>query len=314
MDIKARLEKINENFPVVEYLNERGMLNNHLFRFTGSPGGMQEYLSINYSTVTPSSSPGIVRCEDDAEVDLFLTLLEGRVSDPSTPFDYQKVLEASNKVYYEGLRDAVSHHCEDRDPENDFPLKDGEVPYWVLEGLGVPDDSTLLYTAGWSDLYGSYWDIPEPDGDNAASLLFHIQGDVGGESHVELGSGDDVENWWGIEEGSLEWFLWAQLFCHSCNLAREHPKYAYVRYDIMGGVWLTPDPENLKSLKSVIKKYDFDSYYQQEPGEALHNWMLAVRKKLVEDDRGYYDDDMIEEFNVLAAEYLPGQQIELVEL
>ena len=314
MDIKARLEKINENFPFIEYINDRGPLDRHLFRLDGSPGGMQEYLSINYADVTPSSSPGIVRCEDEAEVDLFLTLLEKRVSDPSASFDYRNVLKAADNVYYHGLRDAMSHHCEDGDPESDFPLKDGDVPYWILEALGIPDGAVLLYTANWSDLYGSHYDIPVPEGDNAESLLFYIQGDVGAESYVELGSGDDMENWWGVEEGSLEWFLWAQLFCHNCNLARKHPQYAYIRYDIIGGVWLVPDPENLNVLKEVIKKDDFNHYYRQEPEEALRYWMLAVRRRLVEDDRGYYDDSLVEEFNQLAAEYLPGHQIVLVEL
>lgn len=300
------LESINSNFPMIELIKENAgwRETGFIFRFTGAPMGYSAYLAINYSTV-PSMTPGLVRCQDEAEALMFLNLIKERL-ESGEPFDYQKVLDAASGIHHYAMAGAASNHSDEHDSES-LPYE-GEAPYWVLEE--ILDNAYVTYTANWSDIYGHVSDIPTPkDSDRyeSKSILFYINPDCGGETEVELcddGCGDVA--CFGLEEGSLEWFLWCQLFCHNKNLAEEKPKYAYFRYDIIGGVWLLPEPQNLELFPKIIKRDDFKGFAhgwcrEKDEDFVILEWLNAVQSNLEQDED--MDEDEYEKCKQMIQKY-----------
>lgn len=299
------LESINSNFPMIELIksNSGWRETGYMFKFEGAPMGYNAYLAINYSTV-PSMTPGLVRCEDEPEALMFLNILKDRI-ESGEPFDYQKVLEAASGTYHDAMASAANSHSDEYDPES-LPYE-GQAPYWVLEGISIPNNAYITYTANWSDIYGHTSDVPTPkdtDRHESKSILFHIVADNGGEIEVELSDGET--NYFGLEEGGLEWFLWCQLFCHNKNLAEEKPQYAYFRYDIMGGVWLLPEPQNLEMFPKIIKRDDFKGFAhgwcrEKDEDFVILEWLNAVQMNLEQDEN--MDDEEFEKCKRMIEEY-----------
>lgn len=289
------LESINSNFLIVELIksNSGWRETGFMFKFEGAPMGYNAYLAINYGTVVSSMTPGLVRCKNEAEALIFLKLIKDRL-ESGEPFDYQKVLDAASGIYHYALASVASNHSDEHDPES-LPYE-GEVPYWVLEG--IPDNAYVTYTANWSDIYGHVSDIPTPkdqDRHESKSILLHINPDCGGQTEVELC--DDSGDCFGLEEGSLEWFLWCQLFCHNRNLAEEKPKYAYFRYDIMGGVWLLPEPQNLKLFPNFAHGW----CQEKDKDFVILEWLNAVQKNLEQDED--MDEDEFNKYKQMIQKY-----------
>ena len=256
--------------------------------------GEEEYLAKRYSSVMPSMCSGLVNCEDWDEAKLFLTLLleryaAGRTIDPEVPS------EIADRIHREGWRDAISSHVEDSDIE-DLPIREAEVPYWVVEPMleqsqsGVDGDH-LLYTLAESDAYLGYpsSELPEVEG----CLLVHTVG-CDSEAEVSLGSKECkhpneyacFEDYWGVPADSLEAFLALQMVCHNRNLAKEFPEYAYVHYQLMGGVWLRPIPEAITSFLALRKArygcFSPDHNYDDRD-ESVDRWLEKVEGAIDED-------------------------------
>ncbi len=214
------------------------------------------YLTLNYDC-SPSMVPGLVRCDSVEEAHRFLNLVEARA--PELP-DYEKVLKAANGIVYDGLASAANTFSDEWDPES-LPCEVDGAPYWhELSGK-----AEFVTTAGWSNLYGPHCDIPTPG--EEASLLVKVIADVGSEGDVELAGVLDA---YGVPEDSLEEFLVLQLVCHNDT------PYAYIRYDIIAGIWLLPRPENRKFLEVMVPD-DCESYYDDLDG-AMAKWHEAAEE------------------------------------
>lgn len=255
--------------------------------------GEEEYLAKRYSSIMPSMCSGLVNCEDWDEAKLFLTLLLERYASGGT-IDPEVSDEIAGRIRLEGWRDAISLHVEDSDIE-DLPIRDAEIPYWMLEAL--PSESKglqldhLLYTLNHSNGYLSHpsEDLPKVEG----CLLLETDGDDS-EAHVELGTKefghpDDSETFegrWGVPADSLEAFLALQLVCHNKNLSKEFPEYAYVHYQLMGGVWLRPIPEAITSFLALRKArygcFSPDHNYSDRD-ESVDRWLEKVEGAIDED-------------------------------
>ena len=238
------------------------------FDFPGVPevGAKDKYLNMHY--VMASSVPGQVICESIEEADRFLDLVEQQ---DNKPIEYEKVLQFGGMVHYHGWVDAIYAFVEDTD---ELPAEADGAPYWVE--LPEFDGAELITTVGSSSVHGSHHDIVQPDDETA--LLIEIVADVGGEREVELAQELEAV---GIEEDTLEEFLALQLVCHD-------ERYGYVRYDLMGAIWLASVPENEEFLEAAIERRDFLDYYKEEDGnyangtyekyspreEAIKNWMI----------------------------------------
>jgi hypothetical protein len=220
--------------------------------------GVGEYLSEHYSSVSTMCS-GQVRCEDWAEAKLFLTLLLERYTsggsvDPQIP---EKIAECMN---FQG-----------------WPVT---KRWWESEHF--------LYTLNVSDAYLSYpsEDLPEVQG----CLLVLVVGEDS-ESHVELGSkesnqNDSFEQYWGVAGDSLEAFLALQMVCHNKNLAKEFPRTAFIRYALVGGVWLRPIPEAIKSFVDLRDaKYGlfYPNFNLDDQDEKIALWLERVEAAIDED-------------------------------
>jgi hypothetical protein len=251
--------------------------------------GVGEYLSEHYSSVSTMCS-GQVRCEDWAEAKLFLTLLLERYTsggsvDPQIP---EKIAECMN---FQGWRDAIYYHvgCSDI---SDLPIRDAELPSWIIEQMPVTkrwwESEHFLYTLNVSDAYLSYpsEDLPEVQG----CLLVLVVGEDS-ESHVELGSkesnqNDSFEQYWGVAGDSLEAFLALQMVCHNKNLAKEFPRTAFIRYALVGGVWLRPIPEAIKSFVDLRDaKYGlfYPNFNLDDQDEKIALWLERVEAAIDED-------------------------------
>ncbi|MGG6281752.1 hypothetical protein ACQ4M3_09300 [Leptolyngbya sp. AN03gr2] len=245
----------------------------YLFRFEEyRTGGSDEYLATNYVSA-PSMTPGLVRCHDEEEAELFLTLLKQRFDQPE-PFDYSMVLQVHERMVKEAMRGALYQFTDNDQVE--LPLTDGEVPYWASEGQWWRNQETV-FTCNWAYGYVNSRSTPVPTGENETSLFIDTVADVDSEYHLELGDIGEFEEWWGIKPVTLEWFLLHQLFCHNKNLAHETPRWGYFQYGLLGTVWLTPVPQNLSALMRVLKSDEFFHHYDwSEPFEAVRRWLTAV--------------------------------------
>lgn len=259
-----------------------------LLTFPGATeGGYEEYLAAKYDT-SPHACLGQVVCHDHAEASFFMDLLEGRVIERPGEFlfDADAINEATKLVYAEGLKQAVQSHGDEGGESLPYT---GGCPSWLYGWAEVNHlyNADLLYTAGWSSVGAHFSDIVQPSGEDESSLLLFINNDTGSESHVDLGSGEEFERSWGIEEGSLEWFLWCQTFCHNTNLSKGNPSTALIRYDVMGAVWLRPTPDNLQYLEFCLSRDDCRRYHDwRDDGLAsvVPRWLEAVKGKIEEDD------------------------------
>lgn len=256
--------------------------------------GEEEYLAKRYSHVMSSMCPGLVNCQDWDEAKLFLTLLLERYAAGGS-IDPEVSDEIAGRIHLEGWRDVISLHVEDSDIE-DLPIRDAEVPYWVVEPMlrdaqyGIDGDH-LLYTLNESNAY-----LPHPSENLPVvegCLLVHTCGDAS-EVDVELGTKefghpDDSETFegrWGVPADSLEALLALQMVCHNRNLAKEFPEYAYVPYAVMGGVWLRPIPEAITSFLALRKArygcFSPDHNYDDRD-ESVDRWLEKVEGAIVED-------------------------------
>lgn len=280
--LEALVNECNEHHPgLVTFLGRGEMLGYLKFRLGFAPGGRAEYMAINYETL-PSMSPGIVSCDDEAEAKMFLTLLRDRFALPDPDFDYDRVTQAAERVELFGLGSAASRYTGDHDPSS-LPTHEEETPYWMRETSEWRGGADTFITAGWGDC------TVEPEEGDKSLCIWSEMDD--GEEEVELGEGSEVLEWWGIKDGSLEWFLWHQLFCHNKNLAIERPQYAYIHYIISSDLWLRPVPSNLEFLSRTVKSEAFGDHYDWTGmwGNTIQPWLDAVLEEIAEDDQQLLD-------------------------
>ena len=217
-----------------------------------------KYLAVNYDC-SPAMVPGFVRCDTVEEAHRFLDLVEARA--PGLP-DYGKVLGAANAIVYDALANAAYTFSDEWDPES-LPCEVDGAPYW----LELDEEVEFVTTAGWSSLYGGLEDIPVPK--EEAALLVKVVPDIGAEGEVELARVLEAHN---IPEDSLEELLVLQLVCHN------NTPYAYIRYDIMAGVWLLPRLDNREFLDQATESRDCKYYYHGDLGNAIARWYKAVKE------------------------------------
>lgn len=260
--------------------------------------GEREYLTKAYAAVTPVMSVGQVRCEDWAEAELFLTLLlerytSGRTIDPEVP------TKIANAICLKGWREAVSACVEDADIK-DLPIKEAKISSWIWEGIpysdGELEQEHFLYTLEASDVY-----LGHPDDDLPAvegCLLVQVYGDDA-EQSVELGEKEErghrstFKEYWGVEGSSLEAFLALQLLCHNKNLSKEFPDYAYIRYQLVGGIWLRPIPEAITSFLSLRNsRYGCfsPSHNFSDQDENINRWLTKIEAAIADET----DDETVE--------------------
>jgi len=237
---------------------------NFLFDFGDLPkvNRTDRYLAAHYSTM-PASVPGLVRCESEEEANHFLDLVSAAES-----IDYGKVLEFAMAVYQDGWQSAIYAFVDEWCDE--LPAQADDAPYWWLSEHPEFDGAEMVTTVARSTVYGSHYDIVRPE-DDKTSLLIAILPDVGGETSVELAYPLEAL---GIKEGSLEEFLALQLVCHNGG------RYAYVRYDLMGAVWLLAVPENEEFLGKAQESRGFQEYYRglSEQVEAVRVWIAEMKE------------------------------------
>lgn len=245
---------------------------------------MTEYLARSYSVVS-TGVPGFLKLEDIAAVDDLCDILEE--NGPTFP-NGDVILSAYHHIHYSAWQDAIYSYVEDCRPE-DLPATGDGIPYWRddLQWLADLFPTVDVYTTiGQADIYGRYSDIPLPtNGDEEpilGAILVASLGDTGGESEVELEY---------FTEGltALEGLLLRNLLCTA-----KSGDYAYVRRDLMGGVWAVyssddPDDDPHAILADIIDQCgdDMKGYYncswqwsrQQELGG---DWLTVVENDWTE--------------------------------
>lgn len=229
--------------------------------------GTARYMAENY--MTASGVPSLVRCDTVEEANDFLTLV---AIQGDAPIDYEKVLGAASAVHEQGWRDAIYSYVEDAD---ELPAEQSGAPYWYAEQLGDLKDAYFVTTAGESSSMGSHGAIPMPK-DYPNALLVAILAEPSGEAHVEL---DYVFESFEIDPDSLEGFLLLQLLCHSKG------RTAFVLYSLMGGIWLTTEPENGEFLEEAINSEGFQEYYDEEQWDVEKREWYSERERAVKEWR-----------------------------
>ena len=238
---------------------------------------MSEYLARAYSVVM-TGVPGFLKLEDLDAVDALIAALEA--NGPTFP-NGAAIASAYNAIHYGAWQDAIYTYVEDCGPEELPGTADG-VPYWREDLQWLADlwpEVDCYTTIGDADIYGRLADIPEPK-DVANAVLVATIGATDGETEVEL-------EYYTEGLAPLERILLCNLLCTSRDGC-----YAYVRYDLMGGVWAAPS-EDCEDREAALEQVlecasdDMQAYYdcswqwsrQRELGGSYgsHDWALVVR-------------------------------------
>lgn len=208
-----------------------------------------EYLARAYSVVR-TGVPGFLKFAGLEAVDEFLAALEANGSQfPNGA----AIASAYNAIHYGAWRDAIYTYVEDCGPE-ELPATGDGVPYWRDDLQWLTDvwpDVDCYTTIGEADIYGRLSDIPRP-ADVPNAVLVATLGATGDECEVQLDFYDETLT-------ALERIL-------LCNLlvTDRREKCAYVRYDLMGGVWAAPseDCENREAALEHIMESASDDMRQ----------------------------------------------------
>lgn len=264
------------------------------------------YLSINYAEVRAASVPTVVSCSDEDEAHYFLDRVAERLEQETPRLDYEAVLKAANGIIYDAYASEASDFTEDWNPDS-LPVNNAEAPCW-WDGHGFRD-AKLVCTANWT--YSCrYTDIPEPEGGIGILIDTESTG-LGGEHEYGFNT-DDFENTYGFPEGSLEEFLLLQLLCwrgygpdHARSDNRAHvegPEHAYIRYDWIAGLWLTPVASNVEYFERAIKneqfKYLYDTYKHWGSNESdfdrmVWAWLLKARENAIAQEEDTEEIDQL---------------------
>jgi len=263
---------------------------------------VDKYLSINYAEVMPSSVPTVVSCEDFDEANYFLDRVEERLG-PEAVVDYAAVVKAANGIIWDAYADEAYNFTDDWSPSS-LPCNDAPRPYWWdVDGFR---NAELVCTANWTTTC-AYVDIPEPDG--GIGILIDTQSTgLGGEHEYDFDL-NTFEERYGFAVGSLEEFLLLKLLCWRGRVKHEFlepnqgsyqmddnrahvegPKYAFIRYDWIAGLWLTPVAENVRYFEKGIKNDQFTYLYsdyspdgtQSDFDRMIFAWLLEAREDAVE--------------------------------
>lgn len=210
-----------------------------LFKLDYAPGGYDQYLAENYST-TPLPTTGLVFCHSWKEAKMFLLLCRDRDTTTGT-IDSEKIAEVVGRIRAEALREAVNNHFADESRSlDDMPVRDGEIQEFNSFPYEI-DPSHFIYTLNWSDLYGAHPSKELPLINNC--LLVDVVGDTGNEQPTEVLE-DEWQDIYGIPADSLEAFIVAKQLNGWDDFKKKGvPSTFWIRYDLMGGIWLKPIPE-----------------------------------------------------------------------
>ena len=254
------------------------------FAVPGMPDveGATRYLAINY--ISGPKMPGVAKFDTTGEAFDFLDKFE------EADVDYEKVLEFGRMVHEQGWQDTIYIYVGEW--VDKLPAEADGKPHWME--MSDLDDAELVTTIDASTLYGSHGDIARPKDENAI-LVRILADDIGGESCIEMAYPLEAL---GIEEGSLEEFLAFQLVCND-------GRFAFVRRDLIGAIWLTAVPENLECLEIAVESEDFKRYYDghspsSECKEAIQDWIKATAREI---SVWHYTDEELDEFDALFGEW-----------